>query len=71
MFARKYRLGVKQETNDQGTYFVLMVDLVGLAAEDEFSLAENLWKEFHVRRKDIQVHEERPDDAEGGEKPPF
>lgn len=61
MFSRRYRLGVKQQKNDMGTFYVLTVDPVAKATEDEYKLAESLWEEF--RGKEIKVHEENPDDA--------
>lgn len=65
MFAQKYKLGVKKEQNDKGTYFVLTIDLAGKLLEDDtdYKTAATLWEQYHT--KPIQVHEpEREDSGE-------
>ena len=58
MFSRKYKLTSQMETNDIGTYSVFKIAPIGEASKDEFSVAENLWKEFSAKANDIQVHDE-------------
>ncbi len=62
IFAQKYKLGVKKEQNDKGTYYVFTVELAGKLAEDDplRIAAAELWEEFHA--KPIVVHE--PEKAE-------
>lgn len=64
MFGQKYKLGVKKEQNDKGTYFVFTVDLAGKLAESDadYKAAEAYWETFHA--KPIVVHEPDKGDAE-------
>lgn len=57
IFAQKYRLSVKKEQNDKGTYFVLGVDLAGkMDADDmDYKTAASYWEAFHA--KPIVVHD--------------
>ena len=62
MFAMKYKLSAKQEIGDAGPYYVLNVEPIGHANENEYDTASNLWEQFHA--KPIQVHEETPEVTE-------
>lgn len=61
MFGTKYKVVSKQETGDAGTYFVLNVDQVGIASEQEYTIGSKLWEQYSD--KPIQVHEEAPEEA--------
>ena len=54
MFRRKYKLSSKRESNQQGTYYIFTVSPNGRPSEEEFNIAEGLWKAFSA--KDIQIH---------------
>lgn len=62
MFAMKYKLSAKQEVGDAGQYYVLNVEPIEHANENEYDTASNLWGQFHA--KPIQMHEEIPEAAE-------
>ena len=63
MFGRKYKLSVKQETNDaKQAYFVFTVDPAEFTEGDDYAITSALWEKFHA--KAIQVHEESPEDTE-------
>ena len=62
MFSRKYRLGVKKESNDQGSYYVLTVDPAGIVDTELYKQAEALFENFAT--KPIKVDEEQPEATE-------
>lgn len=62
MFSRKYKLGVKKESGDQGSYYVLTVDPAGMVEGEMFKQAERFYDEFSA--KPIKVHEEQAADTE-------
>jgi hypothetical protein len=66
MYARKYTLGCKQESNDMGTYFILTVRLSSDSEDKDVAIAESWWRDYHDRP--VNVHEEQPEVA-GSERP--
>lgn len=56
MWAHKYRLGKRTETNDKGTYNVFTVAPAGKSSPEEMAMAEEYYNLFKGR--DIQVHQE-------------
>jgi hypothetical protein len=49
MFSRKYKLGVKKEAGDQGSYYVFTVDPAGVVEGDLFKQAERLYEDFATK----------------------
>lgn len=64
MFSRKYKLGSKHVKSDVGAYYVLTVDPIGKASDDEYKYAEGLWQTFASKARDIEVHGETETAAE-------
>lgn len=56
MFATKYKVASKQEVGEAGAYFVLVVDLVEAAGEQDYAIGSRLWDQY--ANKPIQVHDE-------------
>lgn len=59
MFSNKYKIKSVQRESNGTKFFVLEVAPAGKVSEEEFKIAENLWKEF--RGKDINVKHEDED----------
>lgn len=58
MYGAIYRLGVRQEKNEMGSYFVLTVAKVQATEGKILNLAAAYWEEFHDRGKEIKVHDQ-------------
>lgn len=58
MFSRKYSLTTKKEQNDSGSYWVYQVAPAGVTSEEDFNIAENFWKQFSSKARDLNVHDE-------------
>ena len=64
MFGCRYTLGVRQEKNEMGSYFVLTVSKVGTTEGKILELASAFWEEFHDRSKEIKVHDQEESSAD-------
>lgn len=62
MFSRKYKLGVKKESVEQGSYYVLTIDPAGIVEGDLFKQAEQWFEDFAM--KPIKVHDETATEEE-------
>lgn len=65
MFGTEYFLGVRQEKNEMGAYFVLTT-AQGKAIDDRslYNTCLALWDEFHDRDRDIEIHEQAEESSQ-------
>jgi hypothetical protein len=63
MRSGKYELGVRQETNEKGTYYVYTVAKVGTVEADELEIGKTLYDAFAPYVKELKVHEEGGSEA--------
>jgi len=55
LFSRKYKLSVKQETNDKGTYYVLVVNPAGDCDQDMYKTGEQYFQQFGLKREALKT----------------
>ena len=58
MFSRQYKLTVKEESNDKGDYYVMVVSPAGDCDPDTLKMGESYFQQFGMRRQEVKIHTE-------------
>lgn len=66
IFGKKYKLVSKKETNPKGVFYTLQVKPAGLPTEEEYKLAEALYKQFNGVRIETQQEDDMGEVEDAG-----